>query len=69
MTILGKELVTYQNKLYYIYRKVKTSQLKAEGVSLVKEYWMCDIVIKGRYQSEDESFLFLREIPEAEIVS
>ena len=69
MKILGKETITYQDKLYYIHRRVKVTQLKAEYVSEVKEFWMCDIVIRGRYQNEDESFLFLREIPEAIIIS
>jgi hypothetical protein len=69
MTILGKETVKYQDKLYYIYRKVKVSQLKTEAVSEVKEFWHCDIVIRGRYQSDDEVFLFLREISDAIIVS
>jgi hypothetical protein len=69
MKILGKETITYQDKLYYIYRRVKVTQLKAEYVSEVKEFWMCDIVIRGRYQNEDESFLFLREISEATVIS
>lgn len=68
MKILAKETIIYQDKLYYIYRKVKITQLKTEYVSELKEFWMCDIVIRGRYQNEDESFLFLREIPEAVIV-
>lgn len=68
MKILAKETILYQDKLYYIYRRVKITQLKTEYVSELKEFWMCDIVIRGRYQNEDESFLFLREIPEAVIV-
>jgi len=69
MKILGKETIIYQDKLYYIYRRVKITQLKSEYVSELKEFWMCDIVIRGRYQNEDESFLFLREISEAIIVN
>ena len=69
MKILGKETVTYQNKLYYIYRRVKVTQLKTEYVSELKDFWMCDIVIRGRYQNEDESFLFLREISEAIVIN
>jgi hypothetical protein len=61
---LNKELVKYQNKLYWIYRKVKETQIKSDFVSELKEYWMCDIVIKGKYQSSDELLLFLREINE-----
>jgi hypothetical protein len=69
MIILGKETVTYQNKLYYIYRKVKSTQLKTEYVSELKEFWVCDIVIRGRHQNNDDVFLFLREISDAIVIS
>jgi hypothetical protein len=65
---LNKELVKYQDKLYWIYRKVKETQIKSEHVSELKEYWLCDIVIKGRYQSNDDLLLFLKEIPETTIL-
>jgi len=66
--ILNKELLNYNNKLYWVYRKVKSTQIKQEYVSLVKDFWYCDIVIRGRYKSEEEQLLFLREISEATIV-
>jgi hypothetical protein len=69
MKILGKETIIYQDRLFYIYRRVKVTQLKTEYVSELKEFWLCDLVIRGRYQNEDESFLFLREIPEAVVIS
>lgn len=65
---LTKELVKYQDKLYWIYRKVKDTQVKSEYVSELKDYWSCDIVIRGKYNSNDEHLLFLREIPEAVIL-
>jgi len=69
MKILGKETVNYQDKLYYIYRRIRVTQLKTEYVSELKEFWLCDIVIRGRYQNEDDSFLFLREISDAVVIS
>lgn len=69
MKILSKETITYQDKLYYIYRRINVTQLKTEHVSELKDFWLCDIVIRGRYQNENESFLFLREIPEAVVIS
>lgn len=68
MTILGKDVVTYQDKLYYIYRKEKIDRIKSDMVSLLKDFWLCDIVIKGKYQGSDDSYLFLREISDAIIV-
>lgn len=61
-----KELVNYQNKLYWIYRKVKQHFIKEGHVQDVKELWNCDIVLKHR-NSDDEYLLFLREIPEVEL--
>lgn len=66
--MVGKyELVNYKDKLYYIYRKFRESQIKKEGVDELKDFWLCDIVLKNTHNSE--SYLwFLREIPDAEII-
>jgi hypothetical protein len=62
--MLPKEYVTYQDKLYWIYRKVKQSQIKEGSVTELKDFWMCDVVVKSRNQN-DELLLFLREIEDA----
>lgn len=62
-----KDFVTYQNKLFWIYKKVKQSQIKEGNVSDLKELWGCDIVVKHQ-NSEDNFLLFLREIEELEII-
>jgi hypothetical protein len=62
-----KEYVNYQNKLYWIYRRVKQDKIKEGFVQNIKEYWDCDIVLKHRF-NEDDVLLFLREIPELEIL-
>ncbi len=61
-------MVVYQNKLYYVYRKLKTSQIKEGYLNDIKELWRCDVVVKNKIQ-QDENLLFLREIEEATIVS
>ena len=61
-------MVVYQNKLYYVYRKLKTSQIKEGYLNDIKELWFCDVVVKNKIQ-QDENLLFLREIEEATIVS
>lgn len=66
--IFNKELVNYQDKLFWIYRKVKQSQVKNESISDLKEYWMCDLVVRDR-NTEDSKLLFLREISDAVIVN
>jgi hypothetical protein len=63
---LNKELVQYNNKLYWVYRKFKSSSIKEGKINDVKDLWNCDIVLKTRNDSDE--LLFLREIPEIELV-
>ena len=65
--MLTKELVNYHDKLYWVYRKIKQSQVKEGSVTDLKEFWMCDMVVKSR-NNNDDILLFMREIPDAEIV-
>ena len=37
--MLSKELVKYQDKLYWVYRKVKASVIKEGYVNDLKEFW------------------------------
>jgi hypothetical protein len=66
--MLNKELVNYQDKLYWVYRRIKHSQVKEGSVNDLKEFWHCDMVVRNRNQ-QDDTLLFLREIEEAKIVS
>jgi hypothetical protein len=66
--MLPREYINYQNKLYWIYRKVKHHQVKEGSVNDLKEFWLCDIVIKSRNQNDD-TLLFMREIEDAVISS
>jgi hypothetical protein len=66
--MLPREYINYQDKLYWVYRKVNQSQVKEDSVSDLKDFWMCDIVIKSRNQN-DSILFFMREIEEAKIVS
>jgi hypothetical protein len=65
--MLSKEFVNYQDKLYYIYKKMKPHQVKDGYINDLKDLWRCDVVVKNRINNDD-TLLFLREIPEAEIV-
>jgi len=66
--MLNKELVNYQNKLYYIYKKLKQDRIKEGYVNDVKDFWECDIVVRSRINNDD-TLLFLREIEEVTCVS
>jgi hypothetical protein len=63
-----KEFINYQEKLYWIYKKVRQSQVIENRVSDLKDFWMCDIVIRNR-QNNDDTLFFLREITDAVIVN
>ena len=67
--MLKKELVNYRDKLYWIYRKVNQSHIDMSNITELKEYWLCDIVLKQKTSQNSEVLMFLREIPEAEIIS
>lgn len=66
--MLPREYVNYEDKLYWVYRKVNQSQVKEELVSELRDFWMCDIVIRNKNQNNN-TLLFMREIKEAIIVS
>lgn len=66
--MLNKELVQYQDKLFWVYRKVKNSQVKEGRVSDLRDFWFCDLAVRSKNQNDD-LILFLREIEDAKIVS
>jgi hypothetical protein len=66
--MVGKELVTYLDNLYYVYRRVNQNHIMSDKIQDLKEFWHCDIVLKQK-TSNNEVLMFLREIPEATIVT
>ena len=66
--MIPKEFVNYQDKLYWVYRKIKQHQVKEGSISDLKDFWRCDLVVKSRNQN-DELLLFMREIEDAIIDS
>jgi hypothetical protein len=65
--MFGKEMVTYQDKLYWVYRKVRHTQVKEGSITELRDFWRCDMVVRSKTQ-QDDTLLFLREIEEAIIV-
>jgi hypothetical protein len=65
--MVPKDLVNYQDKLYFIYKKMKPHQVKDGYMNDLKDLWRCDVVVRNRINNDD-TLLFLREIPEVEIV-
>lgn len=65
--MLNKELITYNNKLYWVYRKVKQNHVKENHINDIKEMWLCDMVLRSKNQ-EEVWLVFVREIEEAKII-
>jgi hypothetical protein len=64
---VNKEIINYQGSLYWVYRKVKQTQINQEFISELKAYWLCDLVVRDK-NSENPKLLFLREISDAMIL-
>jgi hypothetical protein len=64
---VNKEIINYQGNLYWVYRKVKQTQINQEFISDLKGYWLCDLVVRDK-NSENPKLLFLREISDAMIL-
>jgi len=65
--MLNKELIHYNDKLYWVYRKVKQSHVKENHINDVKDMWLCDLVLRSKNQDETQ-LLFVMEIEESTIV-
>jgi hypothetical protein len=61
------ETVNYQDKLFWVYRKVSKDRIKDGHILDVRNAWHCDTVLKTKNQDE-EMLLFLVEISDATIV-
>jgi hypothetical protein len=67
LTTKGLEMVNYQDKRYYVYRKISAGRIKEGYILNVRDMWHCDTVLKSKNQ-EEEILIFLIEIPDAVIV-
>jgi hypothetical protein len=67
--MLCKELFNFQNKLFYIDRRVRESHISQDSINELKSIWKIDTVVRQNSKNTNEGFyLFLKEIKDAEIV-
>jgi len=67
--MIHREYINFQDKLYYLYRKIRSSEILEEDIQVLKEHWHCDTVIKNKTQNEGEEILYyLVLIPDATII-
>lgn len=67
MSFLNKELVKYQDRLFWVYRKLRQEQVRENLIQDIRQYWGCDLVLKQK-TPQGEVFLFIVEIPDLEII-
>lgn len=68
--MLCKELFNFQDKLYFIERRIKETRVKPELINDLKTYFGCDNVVRQIYQQTNDVYLlFLKEIPDAVVLS
>lgn len=67
LSLKGLEIVNYQGKLYYVYRRFPKTGIKDGFINEIKDLWHCDMVLKKRNE-DDETLIFLVEISDAVII-
>lgn len=65
--MIPRDFINYNDKLYWVYRKVKQSHVKENHINDVKDMWMCDLVLRAKNQ-DDTELIFVREIEDAKII-
>jgi hypothetical protein len=61
------EYLTFNDKLYQVYRRFPIDGIKKDHVLDVRDAWFCDTVLKTSTRGFPE-YVFLRECPDAEII-
>jgi len=61
------EFLTFNDKLYKVYRKIPKGRIKENHILDVRNEWHCDTVLRTKNQDE-EILLFLNEVKDAIIV-
>ena len=61
------EYLTFNDKLYQVYRKIRKESIKSNHILDVRDAWRCDTVLKKKINDEDILF-FLVECSDAVIV-
>jgi hypothetical protein len=67
--MLCKELFNFQNKLFYIDRRMKESSVPQNMINELKSIWEIDMVVRQNSKQTNENYyLFLKEIKDAEVI-
>ena len=67
--MLCKELFNFQNKLFYIDRRMKESSVPQNMINELKSIWEIDMVVRqNSKQTTENYYLFLKEIKDAEVI-
>jgi hypothetical protein len=59
--MINHELINFQDKLYYVYRKYDINKVKQDKIHELMKLLECDIVVKK--DNPNTMLYYLREIP------
>lgn len=57
-------MISFNDNLYIVYRKIREKRLKPGAIEFLKEAWICDTVLK-----KEGVLLFCRDVSDAQIVT
>ena len=58
------QFINFNDKLYYVYRKMREKNIKPGATEFILSLWHCDVALK-----QNEDVFFCRIIEDAEIVT
>lgn len=66
--MFNKEVISYENKVYWVYRRFISSKLNESKLPDLTSFWECDLHLKTSVGDGVSEYFFLKVIPEAEII-
>jgi len=66
--MINHELIKYNNKLFFLYRKFKINQVKSEKVHELMTLLECNLVLKKTTEQNVEYLYYLKEVPDLEVL-
>jgi hypothetical protein len=64
--MINHDLIKHQDKLYFVYRKFNTNQVKENKIHELMNLLECDIILRKTQQTDE--LYYLKEIVELEII-
>lgn len=67
--MINHELIKYNNKLFFLYRKFKTHHVKSDKIHDLMYLLECNLVLKKTTEQNVEYLYYLKEVPDLEVLN